>query len=381
MSLKERRELAALYGRNGTGVLFTLVAVRGSSYRQPGARLFVDATGSSAGTLSGGCLEADLLQRAAWYVRDGARVQTFTTAFDDTADIPYGLGCGGEVDVLAEESASSEGQALLQAVEASGRGEHRTIVTLLPHATQVLQRFVMDERMDVLFASDSLDTEDLVPMRRAALRSSHGATHSVAQGTIFVEELEPVQRLVIFGAGDDARPLASMAHTMGWRVAVVDTRSQRLTEDRFPLAEERIVAHDAAMVRSNDAVVVMTHSYEQDRHLVAQLLANPPRFTGLLGARHRSALLLQEASAVAGVSMATAVAAVHAPVGLLLGGDGPEAIALAIVAEIQSVLARRPEVKARRMTPEQAGDALASGPAMPMDLACRINGRVAEVLR
>lgn len=380
MSLKERRELAAMYRLSGSGVLFTLVAVRGSSYRQAGARLFVGAAGSSAGTISGGCLEADLLQRSGWYIRDGARVQTFSTAFDDTAEIPYGLGCGGEVDVLAEDAASAEGAALLEAVEASGRGEHRVVVTLLPQSGQVLQRFVMDERTDVLFASDSLDTEDLVPMRRAALRSAHGATHTVAQGTIFVEVLESVQRLVIFGGGDDARPLAIMAHTMGWRVAIVDTRSQRLTEDRFPLADERILAHDATMVRPDDAVVVMTHSYEQDRHLVAQLLAHTPRFLGLLGARHRSALLLQEASAMAKVSMAAAIEAVHAPVGLLLGGEGPEAIALAIVAEIQAVLSRRHDIKARRMNAEQASDALATGPALPLDLACSLNS-VAGVSR
>lgn len=372
MSLKERRDLHELHREGNRGVLFTLLDVRGSSYRQPGARLFAATGGATAGTLSGGCLEADLLRRAEWYVRDGAGIHGFSTAFDDTAEIPYGLGCGGEVDVLSEPAHAEEATALLDAIAATLAGEHRTIVTVLPHASQTLQRFIMDAAGDVLFASESLETEDLVPLRRSALRSQHATIQQVAQVRIFVELLEPVQRLVIFGAGEDARPLATMAHTMGWRVAVVDTRTHRVTADRFPLAEERVVAPDATHVREDDVVMVMTHSYEQDRSIIAHLLRNRPRFVGLLGARHRSALLLKEAADLAGVTFTAAVEAVHSPVGLHLGGEGPEAIALAVVAEMQAVLHDGAQVRSRRMTLEQANDALAKGQLTVQDTVCRV---------
>ena len=139
MSLKERRDLVSLYRDANAaltgGVLFSVVRVAGSSYRQPGACMLVLADGRTAGTLSGGCLEAELLRRAAWTVRDGATVERFSTSFDDTAEIPYGLGCGGEIDLLAEPLGTPEAEALLEAFEATLAGQERTIATLLPTGT------------------------------------------------------------------------------------------------------------------------------------------------------------------------------------------------------------------------------------------------------
>ena len=379
MSLKERRDVVTLCrdaGMDG-GVLFSLVAVRGSSYRRVGARLLALPDGRTAGTLSGGCLEAGLLRRAAWFVRGGARVEHFSTAFDDTAEIPYGLGCGGEVDLLAEPLASDEATALIDALHATLKGEHRTVATLLPLAGQPLQRFVMDARGDVLFASASMATEDIVELRRTALGASHGSLG----GRIFVERVDPVQRLVIFGAGEDARPLAQLAHAMGWAVAVVDSRAERASAHRFPQAEAVVVAGDAASlpVRADDAVVLMTHSYEQDRRLLAEVLPLAPRYLGLLGARHRSALLLAEAAEIASLPLAIAVERTHAPIGLELGGDGPEAVALAIVAQLQHALTSHAApsragladaVTARRMLLHEVEHVLAYGPSRPERDAC-----------
>ena len=134
MSLRERRNIVDLCGSAAApleGVLFSVVQVRGSSYRQPGARMVQLGNGRTAGTISGGCLEADLLRRAGWLVRGGAVVVHFSTAFDDTADVPYGLGCGGEIDVLVESLGSPEAAALLEALQATLRGEERVVATVL----------------------------------------------------------------------------------------------------------------------------------------------------------------------------------------------------------------------------------------------------------
>jgi xanthine dehydrogenase accessory factor len=368
MSLKERRDVVKLCRDAGAGggVLFSLVNVLGSSYRRTGARLLAMPDGRAAGTLSGGCLEADLLRRAAWFVREGARVEHFSTAFDDTAEIPYGLGCGGEVDLLAEPAASEEATALMDALHATLHGEHRTIATLLPRDGRPLQRFVMDAQGDVLFASESIATEDIVDYRRDALRSTHGSLVD----RMFVERIDPAQRLVIFGAGEDARPLAQLAHAMGWTVAVVDSRADRASAARFPAAEQLVTATEAAAlpVRANDAVVLMTHSYEQDRRLLAELLPLQPRYLGMLGARHRSALLLSEAAEIAGLPLHLAVERTHAPIGLELGGDGPEAVALSIVAQLQRALSdeaqtvRSASVLHRRMSLQDFEHLLAEGP-------------------
>ncbi len=361
MSLRERRDIVELCGgapAASSGVLFSVVQVRGSSYRQPGARLVQLGDGRTVGTISGGCLEADLLRRGRWMVRDGAVLVHFSTAFDDTSDVPYGLGCGGEIDVLAEVLGSPEAGALLESMQATLSGEERVVATVLRgnlEAGGELYRVVLDARGDVLFASEALRTDEIVTVRHSArLAVADGrlcAFDITAAGQMFTERLCPVQRLVIFGAGEDARPLARLAAEIGWQPVLVDTRSRRLSAVCVAGATCLQVSTAAEVpVRAGDAVVLMTHSYVQDRALLTELLAGDFQYLGLLGARHRSALLLREAAtAAAGVSLRRAVARTHAPVGLDLGGEGPEAVALAIVAEVQQVLAGKDRQGARRL--------------------------------
>jgi xanthine/CO dehydrogenase XdhC/CoxF family maturation factor len=368
MSLRERREIAQLCretGREGAGVLFSLVRVSGSSYRRPGARLLTLPDGRSAGTISGGCLEADLRRRAQWRVRDGASVERFTTTFDDTAEIPYGLGCGGEVDLLAEAADAPEGVALLEALAATLRGEFRLIATVLPEAGVPLSRIVVDTQGDVLFASDALETERVVDVRRAALSASHGSVVETAFGSMFVERLDPIQRLLIFGAAEGSRSLCRMAAGMGWSVVVADGRSQMVRPELFPEAEHVAVVNTIRdlPVQRGDAAVLMTHSYEQDRSFLAELLHADLRYLGVLGARHRSALLLQEAAEMAGVSLATAVERTHAPIGLNVGGDGPEAVALSVMAELQrAITGQTGAAEARAMGLDDVERLLRDGP-------------------
>lgn len=335
MSLKERRDVVALCRDAAAGVLFSVVRVTGSSYRRPGARMAALPDGRTAGTLSGGCLEADLLRRAAWTVRNGTIVEHFSTRFDDTAEIPYGLGCGGEIDVLAEPLGTPEATALLDALAATLRGEGRTVLTRLPDGPDVsFGRAVLESSGKVVFCSPHFPVD---------LTVASETTHGFAPG-MFAESLPAVQRLVIFGAGEDARPLSRMAVEMGWAVTIAGNRSQGLAEGRFPAEVQRLLVTGVSdvPVLAPDAVVLMTHSYEQDRRLLAELLPLATRYLGLLGARHRSALLLAEAAEMAGIGLRQAVERTHAPIGLELGGDGPEAVALAVIAELQQTFAAAP---------------------------------------
>ncbi len=365
MSLKERRDVVALCRDAEAGVLFSVVRVAGSSYRRPGARLVALPDGRTVGTLSGGCLEADLLRRAAWTVRDGAVVERFSTRFDDTAEIPYGLGCGGDIDVLAEPLGTPEAAALLDALAATLRGEERTVLTRLPQdsGAKDFARAVLDGSGQIVFRSADFLLEPAL-VGYEANQSVEGTSDA-----IFSERLLPVQRLVIFGAGEDARPLARMATEMGWAVAVAGGRAQQLSESRFPVDTKRVLTTCAAdlPVLASDAVVLMTHSYEQDRRLLAEILPLAPRYLGLLGARHRSALLLAEASELAGIGLRLAVERTHAPIGLELGGDGPEAVALAIVAELQRTFAAAPGqvLHSRRMQFAEVNQLLQDGAPHP----------------
>jgi xanthine dehydrogenase accessory factor len=155
-----------------------------------------------------------------------------------------------------------------------------------------------------------------------------------------VERIAGPQRLFVIGAGDDAKLVVSMGALLGWSVVVMDGRAQLAKIERFPEAERVVVISSASAdvleIRPEDAVVLMTHSYEQDRELLAAVLPLRPRYLGLLGARRRSSLLVSEVADRLGWTTAMCCEQLYAPVGLDLGGDGPEAIALAVIAEVQA---------------------------------------------
>ena len=139
----DRRQIVALYARGNATALVTLIRVEGSSYRRAGARLLICADGSYAGSISGGCLEAEVIRKAQWLVREGATVQRYSTLFDDTAEIPFGLGCGGTVDLLIEPTQTPECDALIAAMQASLAGQTQYVETRLPGAHASLQRKVL----------------------------------------------------------------------------------------------------------------------------------------------------------------------------------------------------------------------------------------------
>jgi xanthine dehydrogenase accessory factor len=335
--MMERRQIVRLWQQSGGAVLVTLVRAEGSSYRRPGARLLLGARGEYAGTISGGCLETEVLRKATWLVREGAVVERYSTMFDDTAEVPFGLGCGGVVDLLLEPADTAECQALMAALEGAIAGEEVTALTWLPNENRGLARAVLAASGDFIFASGGLTEPELVEARAGVL--GQGWVKRMPEG-IFVERIAAPQRLFILGAGDDAKPLVSMGALLGWSVIVMDGRAQLARAERFPEAERVVVvssnSSDVLGIRPADAVVLMTHSYEQDRELLAAVLPLRPRYLGLLGARHRSSLLVSEVAAKLGQTVAACCEQIYAPVGLDLGGDGPEAIALAVIAEVQA---------------------------------------------
>jgi xanthine dehydrogenase accessory factor len=335
--MMERRQIVGLWQRGDAAVLVTLVRAEGSSYRRPGARLLLANGGEYAGTISGGCLEAEVLRKAGWLVRDGAVVERYSTMFDDTAEIPFGLGCGGVVDLLLEPVDTLECRALMSALEATVAGSEVTVLTWLPQRGTGLLRAVLSQAGDFTFASEALTEPELVDARDGVLRRGWVET---TPEHVFVERLVAPQRLFVLGAGDDAKPLVRMAALLGWNITVLDGRAQLARTDRFPEAAQvfggSAASAELLSIRPNDAVVLMSHSYEQDRELLATVLPLRPRYLGLLGARHRSALLVSEVAAKLGRTVAECCEHIYAPVGLDLGGDGPEAIALAVISEAQA---------------------------------------------
>jgi xanthine dehydrogenase accessory factor len=354
----DRRRIVWQWKRGAANVLVTLVRAEGSSYRRPGAHLLIGGDGEYSGTISGGCLESEVVRKAAWMVHGGAIVERYSTLFDDTAEIPYGLGCGGVVDLLLEPVDTPECQALLEAMEVSLFGVESRVVTWLPGDGFALRRAVLGAGGKATFQSEGLTSGDLEAVA--------GLDAAPLDAGIYIEKLSQPQRLFVLGAGDDAKPVVRMASLLGWNVTVADGRAQLVKPERFPEAERLLVTSSVAdlSVRAADAVVIMTHSYEQDRGLLSGLLGagEVPGYIGLLGASHRSGLLVSEAAAMLGCSVAECCDKVWAPVGLDLGGDGAEAIALAVIAEVQAWVQGKLG-GSRRLTAERVAEQVAKGGA------------------
>ncbi len=398
--------------RGEKACLATVVHVEGSSYRKPGARMLVTSGGERAGTISGGCLEAEVSRKTWWLTTGGAAVQQYQSSFDeDGTGVPWGLGCGGTVWLLLEQ----DPEPVLRAMEAAReQGRAAVVVSRLTAPAGTLA--VLGAELPAL---DSL----AAPLAEAARRAFAGrqsvtldadfspSTAASENPAYFVEYLAPPPQLTIFGAGDDAQPIAHFADALGWKIAVADGRGHLLRRERFPQAAELRLLHYAGPDRESapaassqtlpagspvacglnespgsfeaaghgrtaaiadvatgvgpgELAVVLTHSFEQDRALLAALLPLPLAYLGILGPRHRTLRLLEEIAPTLGWTVKCCFERLHAPVGLDLGAQDPASIALAIVAELQATLAGR-RVRVSREPSMQPPAPPAPAPAQP----------------
>jgi xanthine dehydrogenase accessory factor len=343
--------LAAIEGLAAKGermALATIVAVRGSTYRRPGARLLVPEDGSPVGNLSGGCLEGDVADMARVVMDEGrARLAGWDLTADDDAVWGLGLGCNGAIEVFIEpaENAAQVAGALRAAL-----AEERpiSVVTVVESSRAGIEpgaRLVVrpDGTTDGTLGDPAVDTAAL-DVATALLRTERSEVCTLADGVrAFVEVLDPPLRLIVCGAGHDAIPLVRASSVLGWNVTVVDDRPGFLTHDRFPEAT-RFVAVDApedaakaAGIDGRTFAVVMTHNFLRDKEYVRSLLGSPAAYIGMLGPGARTERLLMELRDD-GVQITDADRErIHGPAGLDLGGEGPEEIAQAIVAEIVAV--------------------------------------------
>jgi xanthine/CO dehydrogenase XdhC/CoxF family maturation factor len=314
--------------------LVTVVAIEGSAYRRPGARMILTASGQRAGTVSGGCLEAEITKKVWWLTEQGPSLQRYSSFFDDDGDMPYGLGCGGTVIVLLERGAPAA--ASLEALRRSVEDRTESVIVTDTGTNSPGTALILNDAGDVLYersANPEATTPAIEALRTG--KSSH-------EGEYFVELVAPPPAITIFGAGDDALPLVEFTAALGWHVTIADDRSNLTRPERFPQAA-KVGSLDPALASlgPDDAAVLMTHSYEQDSKVLRALLTREMKYIGILGPRRRTEHLIGEIAPKLELTPSECVARLHTPVGLDLGGHSPAAIALAIAAELQAVFANR----------------------------------------
>lgn len=302
--------------------LATVVAVRGSSYRRPGARLLVPEQGHPTGLISGGCLEEEAARLAREALRlDAPVLVTVDHSVEGDELWGMGLGCRGVIDLLAEPPAMAA--ETLDALRAAQEGRATYLLTGLDGE----RRSLTEQEADALG-------------ERAVMAVAHGRPTVIGESVL--DPILPPLHLVVCGAGPDAGPLVAAGLRLGWRVSVVDPRRSLLRAERFPGA----VLHDvepadaAAVVGAGEwtAVVLMSHDYLRDAAFLGGFVGRGVRYLGVLGPRDRTDRLVSELP----VPPTDAdLAALHAPAGLDVGADGAEEVATAIVAEILATLRGR----------------------------------------
>jgi xanthine dehydrogenase accessory factor len=333
-----------LEGPNRDAVLATVVHVKGSSYRRPGARMLLVPDGRRVGSISGGCLEGEVSRRAWWFTEAGAPVvRVYDTSSDDDAVWEFGLGCNGVVHVLLERLQSAATLETLEFLAAHQAGGTPAVVSTVIRAASgfaIGDRLLLDGNNNPsgTLAGSAME-QAILEHARDVLRRRESRLVHLGHIQVFVEWLGPPPSLVIFGGGHDAIPLVAVAAELGWDVTVADGRPAYTCLERFPGARRTVLMRaenllEGVVIGPDTAVVMMTHNYPLDTRVLPRILAARPRYLGMLGPRVRTERLFAEL----GLPLPTWV---HAPVGIDIGSNTPAAIAVSIAAEIQAVLNHR----------------------------------------
>ena len=316
----------------------TVVRVKGSAYRREGTRMFVRRNGTYECALSGGCLEPTVAEAAARVIATGEPVIVSYDLADDSV-WGLGIGCSGAVDIrierIEDDAITNDWLTILE------RGEAAVLVTPL---SGVSGRMIVRGTGDVVGGlTDPIVEQRAVARARARLAAPYPASgpERIGSAEVFFEITTPPPDLVIFGAGHDAAPVAQLAWTLGFAVTVVDVREAFLTPERFGSAT-RVCAHfsqfaERVTLRPGSFALVMNHHVERDQESLRFSLESDAAYIGVLGPRSRYEKLLAGLAEQGYVPDPSKAARVRSPVGLSLGAETPEEVAMSILGELLAI--------------------------------------------
>ena len=351
----------------------TLVKAQGSTYRRPGARMLMTSQGQIVGSLSGGCLEGDVFEQAQEVMTSGKPIVVqYDTMSDEDIIWGLGLGCNGIVQILIERLEEQNKLNHLAFLSECLHYRQMGVLATVFHAEGQVKAQVGNRLMlhpDGTVKSD-IEDADLVAQIRDDVEKALDESRSkvkvypllTGEAEVFIEVIQPPVPLMIFGAGHDVVPLVRLAQELGWYVTVIDSRQADGTRERFQTADEviltrtesirdrvseavatlessvRLPSADRIQLDNRTVAVVMTHNYLHDIEILKILLPSPVRYLGILGPKSRTEKLLQDLQEQGITPTENQLQRFYSPVGLNIGADTPEEIALSIVAEIQAVL-------------------------------------------
>ncbi|MCB9234628.1 MAG: XdhC family protein [Bacteroidia bacterium] len=308
--------------------LATVVDLQGSGYRRTGARMLIQQNGQWIGAISGGCLEGNALRQARRIMLSGIpELVTYNTLTDESArQTGASLGCNGILRVWIEPITPQVVEYLEELQKAFEGVEEQWFVRKIGKDYGPLRKW----------NSPEIQAFDLNQQEGLQLEESGKSGEGFA-----VEKVIPAIRLLIFGGGQDARPLCKLAHEMGWKTTVTDDCAAKALPVRFPEAD-RVIHLDRETAISQlspdafSAAVLISHNFDYDKAILRNLIPLNLSYVGVLGPKNRFQRLCDELELEK-----SQIDQLFAPVGLDIGAQTPFEIALAVIAEIQAVFSGR----------------------------------------
>lgn len=334
--------------------LATVMRVRGSSYRSPGARMLITDDGRWVGSISGGCLEGDALRKARQVMREKTTLTvTYDTSEEDNNTFSINLGCNGIIDVLIEPlDPADERNPMLIFESLLGLETATALATCFSDHSQLNGKKMLLKSGALSF--QEFDHPDLSERITADLlelftsKRSRATVYEVAgeQVEVFLELLQPPIKLMIFGGGYDARPLCLMAKNLGWSVTVTDECVAHIAPVFFPGADGLSLCHREFVDRelsisANTACVLMSHNYDYDRDVLKKLLRTDTPYIGILGPRKRFDKMLKDFADQDLTLTERDWDRIHAPIGIDIGAETPDEIAISIIGEVMAKFSKR----------------------------------------
>ncbi|UUF13687.1 MULTISPECIES: XdhC family protein [Flavobacterium] len=327
--------------------LATVVKVEGSSYRQPGARMLVTEDGELTGAISGGCLEGDALRKALLSIHQKQnKLITYNTNNEDDIEVGLQLGCNGIVHILFEyidEEASKNTIQLLQQLELERKGAVVvTVFSLKRNAIQQGTTLFYRQENQILNHND--EVLDLISDINQVLKTKTSIVKKLqteSENEALIEYINPPISLVIAGAGNDVQPLVKMASILGWKITVGDGRATHAIEKRFPKADKVNAVKpeeflENIIIDNQTYFVLMTHNYKYDLAVLKLLLKTDCQYIGILGPKTKLNRMFDDLQNE-GINISEEqLERIYSPVGLDIGAETSEEIALSIVSEIKA---------------------------------------------
>ena len=355
--MKEIRDIIIAYDQaqklGKQTALATVVHVEGSSYRRPGARMLIEDDGQLTGAISGGCLEGDALRKALLVITEKrSRLVTYDTMDDDDAKFGVGLGCNGIIQVLIEPIDIANPNNPIQYLRTINEKRQKAVLITLfslqdKKDPQYGTCLLLKEDGNVIYNTPVLkdvliaDAKDAMTTQISSFKNYISDNHNL---TAFIEMIKPPVSVVIVGAGNDVVPLVEMADILGWETTVVDGRANYAKKERFVSACQVLVSKpeqvlDQIAIDENTVFLLMTHNYNYDMAMLKQLLQRNISYIGMLGPKKKRERMLNELKDEGLTFSQQQLSVLHSPVGLDIGAETSEEIALSILAEIKALFA------------------------------------------